>query len=256
MYMKRSYDEVMERLQNLDGKIKVDIIGYADSRKSSYPVYVAKYGSAMGNRIFLSAGIHGDEPAGVYSLLEFMEGPVLLHDDFEFSVFPCINPWGFENDKRFDYGGTDINRSFLEGNYNIADAINRYIADENGYVLAMNMHEDNTKIKVGDFPRKSNPRGFYLYEMSLDGDHMGPGIIRELENQDIGICKDKEIYGERNENGVIYSASENGELSQFLENYTKNIIVTETPTLWPIRKRILAQNSALRWVLGNSVTSS
>ena len=63
-------------------------------------------------RIYLSSGIHGDEPAG----------PLAMHDlvrrdswpeNAEIVLFPCLNPTGFRNNSRENAEGIDLNRDYL-----------------------------------------------------------------------------------------------------------------------------------------------
>lgn len=63
------YDLLIKRLDNIPD-IQPAIIGGLDS---GHPLYMISYG-VVGKRIILSAGMHGDEPAGVEALLRFVEG--------------------------------------------------------------------------------------------------------------------------------------------------------------------------------------
>ena len=47
--------------------------------------------------VFISAGIHGDEPAGVHAAVQFLNhGLPEYADRFNFVVMPCLNPDGFD----------------------------------------------------------------------------------------------------------------------------------------------------------------
>ncbi len=250
MKLKRSYTcEVQQKLEELRGQM--DVMAYVDPKTNNYPLYYVNAGDANAKRVLLSAGIHGDEPAGVYALLEFLAGPVKDYiKDINFSIFPCLNPWGFENDCRFNANGIDINRCFVRNTSRTAVMLKGFIKSRSGYRLAINMHEDNTGMKVGDFPVEANPRGFYLYETPINGQHLGPLLTRILGENGVEICKDSEIYSEKNNGGVIVPISIDGEFEKFLQDHSKKVIETETPTCWPLEKRIEAQRQALHVVLG------
>lgn len=62
-------------------------------------------------RILVSAGIHGDEPAGTLALLEFLEKDG-FSDAFEWLVFPALNPYGLLAGTRENGEGRDVNRDF------------------------------------------------------------------------------------------------------------------------------------------------
>ncbi|MFH1275987.1 MAG: M14 family metallocarboxypeptidase [Candidatus Woesearchaeota archaeon] len=256
--MKRNYqEEVVSPLYDLDARISVGVCATVGSSVKRYSLYYAQTNNhvQIGNftstepysnnkidplpKILLTAGIHGDEPAGVYALLRFMQGPLLNYlDRFNFLIFPCLNPWGFENDKRKNINGVDINRSFMMNTSVVALVLKTLIRDNLIYSFAMNLHEDDPLKPVGNLPIETNPRAFYLYEEQLNGRSIGMPIIRKLRDQEVKICSDVSIYGEGNQGGVIYSRSTSGELEQFLQRFTNNILTPETPTIWPLEERV------------------
>lgn len=69
-------------------------------------------------RIGLFAGIHGDEPEGVYALVRLLR---LLEDQLELAtgyclfIYPVCNPTGFEDGSRHSRRGKDLNREFWRG---------------------------------------------------------------------------------------------------------------------------------------------
>src|SRR5579862_8056795 len=59
-------------------------------------------------RVYISAGIHGDEPAGplaIRQLLQENRWPA----DMAFWICPCLNPSGFINNRRENPEGVDLN---------------------------------------------------------------------------------------------------------------------------------------------------
>ena len=68
--------------------------------------------AAAGSRVYLSTGIHGDEPAGPLAMRQ------LLQDDqwpsgLDLWVCPCLNPAGFTMNRRENADGIDLNRDYL-----------------------------------------------------------------------------------------------------------------------------------------------
>jgi hypothetical protein len=66
-------------------------------------------------RIGIFAGVHGDEPEGVYALVEFLkilESNPELAAGYALSVYPLCNPTGFEDNSRNSRRGKDLNREF------------------------------------------------------------------------------------------------------------------------------------------------
>ena len=62
--------------------------------------------------IYLSAGIHGDEPASTEALLVWAQENAARLRGMPLLLFPCLNPWGLRNNMRLDQSGTDLNRAF------------------------------------------------------------------------------------------------------------------------------------------------
>jgi len=66
--------------------------------------------------VYLSTGMHGDEPAGPLALLELLEND-LLERDLTFYICPCLNPTGLALKTREnapEHGGVDMNRDYIQ----------------------------------------------------------------------------------------------------------------------------------------------
>lgn len=101
-------------------------------------------GRPVGRRVYLNGGTHGDEPAGAEAVTRFLEDKrYLAWPDVEFTVTPCLNPWGYVHDRREGPVGRDLNRSFrraLPGTPEVAalkHALRRRVFD-----LFLDCHED------------------------------------------------------------------------------------------------------------------
>ncbi len=83
-------------------------------------------------RVYISAGIHGDEPAGPLAMRQ------LLHEntwpaELDLTVLPCLNPAGFLVNRRENPQGLDLNREYPSaggqgnaGSYRLARAPGRF----------------------------------------------------------------------------------------------------------------------------------
>ena len=60
--------------------------------------------------VYLSAGIHGDEPGAVLGLLTWAEHNISVLSSLPLLIYPCLSPWGLENNSRWDANGQDLNR--------------------------------------------------------------------------------------------------------------------------------------------------
>ena len=101
--------------------------------------------------LYLSAGIHGDEPAGTEALLEWAEaeGRALRH--LPLLILPCLNPWGLQENNRRDRSGRDLNREWRTSAHPLVGAVKSLLIGRR-IALALTLHEDY------------DGQGFYLYE--------------------------------------------------------------------------------------------
>ncbi len=122
---------------------------------------VAQSGDPRRPLVSLSAGMHGDEPAGPWALHALVRDR-LLDPAFSYRFWPCLNPTGMSAGTRINTDGRDINRSFsAEGRTPEARAViasNRDLA----FALSIDLHEDY------------EASGFYLYEP------LGPGSVAQF----------------------------------------------------------------------------
>jgi protein MpaA len=132
----------------------------------------ARAGSPL---IALSAGVHGDEPAGPWALLSIVRDG-LLDPRFNYRIWCCTNPTGYTLGTRQNVEGDDINRSFDRGG---TTPESRAIITSNRdrhFVLALDLHEDFE----GD--------GFYCYEPLMDSSApIGAAIVRALDDQGLPV---------------------------------------------------------------------
>lgn len=212
--------------------------------------------------VLLSAGIHGDEPAGVYALDEFLKQSVSAYaEKFNFIVLPCMNPVGFKRGTRENGNGADLNRNFSSKKpEKEARAIQEYLASlHKKFLVAVDLHEDPTDSVEPGFTLKDNPRAVYLYEASDKKARLGKKIISGLRADGIRVAGKKTIYGEVAANGVVWTSPSRASrwagsfTDSYLPHFTGHTFVVETPTCWPLKKRIVAHTKALSFILNAKI---
>src|ERR1019366_5902496 len=67
--------------------------------------------SAPRRNVYLSSGIHGDEPAGPLAMRQLLQENT-WPADISFWICPCLNPTGFPINRRENSGGIDLNRDY------------------------------------------------------------------------------------------------------------------------------------------------
>ena len=114
--------------------------------------------------IYISAGIHGDEPASSEALVTWAETNLARLPSLPLLLFPCLNPWGLVNNCRFDANGLDLNRVFHTDSSPVIAALKRLIAGDR-FSVALMLHED------------FDGQGFYLYEVQRERPFWGEALL-------------------------------------------------------------------------------
>jgi protein MpaA len=108
------------------------------------------------SRIYISAGIHGDEPAAPLAALRLLQEnqwPL----NAEIFLLPCLNPPGFTVNKRENTAGLDLNRDYRNSKAAETHAHIAWLERQPNFDLYLCLHED------------WESHGFYLYEQNPDG---------------------------------------------------------------------------------------
>ena len=104
-------------------------------------------------RIYLSAGIHGDEPAAPLALLQMLEAGV-FDDRAVWFLCPLLNPVGLTRGQRENADGLDLNRDYRSPQSNETASHIAWLRRQPNFDLTLCLHEDWEAV------------GFYLYELN------------------------------------------------------------------------------------------
>ncbi|MDF1738718.1 MAG: M14 family metallocarboxypeptidase [Verrucomicrobiales bacterium] len=114
--------------------------------------------------LYVSAGVHGDECAPPWALLQWVESEPAILTEKPVVIFPCLNPYGFVGNTRHDHAGMDLNRNFQDENVPLIGKWQEFLEDRE-FDLAINLHEDYDAL------------GIYLYEVVRTGSR-GDTLLR------------------------------------------------------------------------------
>lgn len=109
-----------------------------------------------GRRLYLSTGIHGDEPAGPLAVRRMVEAD-LFPGDADLWLCPCLNPTGCARNTRENAAGLDLNRDYRHLHSAEVRTHVGWLRDQPAFDLTLLLHED---WEAG---------GFYLYELNPAG---------------------------------------------------------------------------------------
>jgi protein MpaA len=110
-----------------------------------------------GPHIYLSAGIHGDEPAGPLALLELLQSG-FFEQPVHWSLCPALNPSGLAAGTRETASGFDLNRDYWLRSTPEVAAHASWIDALKVPEMFISLHED------------WETTGFYFYEIRLGED--------------------------------------------------------------------------------------
>jgi len=166
-------DRLLKAIEALAG-MKMRALGEIAYFGEAYPFWCAESDGGFGKKqICLSGGIHGDEPAGVEAVQQWLAALAKkqdLLDRFQFTVFPCINPFGYEYNTRENGAQVDLNREFDKKSPQSEVRFLKEAIAGRRFDFAYECHED------------LDSQGYYLYEMARNGRKpIGAAIIERIE---------------------------------------------------------------------------
>ena len=202
-------------------------------------------GRGNGKRVLISAGIHGDEPAGVETVCSFIERKYHLKfaQDWEITLVPCINPFGYETNTRANHEGVDLNRKFKSHSPTWEVVLAKKLFDS-PFDLTLELHED------------VDSSGYYLFHSSADGIRpaLVAGILNNVQTV-MPINMDAEIDELPANRGVIERAGIDDKMDWWpmafysLSKGTRTCLTLETATRFPMGTRIEAHLKAIETAL-------
>ncbi|SDS51176.1 M14 family metallocarboxypeptidase [Opitutus sp. GAS368] len=116
-------------------------------------------------RVYLSTGMHGDEPAPPWALLRLLEAG-FFDTRCTWFLCPLLNPTGFTRRTRENFAGVDLNRDYKSLRATEVQAHVTWLQRQPRFDLVICAHED------------WEAQGFYLYELNL-GQHptLAPAML-------------------------------------------------------------------------------
>ncbi|HEY1170074.1 MAG TPA: succinylglutamate desuccinylase/aspartoacylase family protein [Verrucomicrobiae bacterium] len=195
-----------------------------------------------GRRIYISTGMHGDEPAGPLAalrLLEENEWP----EDAEIWLLPCLNPTGFPSNTRENRNKVDLNREYHGSKEAEVIAHIAWLEKQPKFDVALCLHED------------WESHGFYVYELNPDERPSYSEPMIEAVSKVCPIDLSHEIEGRPAQGGIIRPSIDPASRPQWpeafylLQHKTRLSYTLEAPSDFPIRPRVDALVAGTRVVL-------
>jgi protein MpaA len=194
--------------------------------------------------IYLSTGIHGDEPAGAVALRRCIEED-LWPADTRFILCPCINPTGMAAVTRENKDGVDLNRDYRDPQTAEVCAHSAWILSLPPVDLALLLHED------------WEAEGYYVYEVNPHSvPSLAPRIIEAVREM-CPIQGDAKVDGLWDcIDGIIHPHLKPDERPKWAEavylsvHKARHTLTLESPSDFPLEFRVEAHVRAVNAALG------
>jgi len=182
-------------------------------------------------RIYVSTGIHGDEPAGPLAALRLIQEnhwPV----NAEIFLLPCLNPVGFTLNRRENADGIDLNRDYRNSKSAETLAHIAWLEWQPKFDLYLCLHED------------WESHGFYVYEQNPDNRPALAESIVEAVGKVCPIDLSESIEGRPAKNGVIrpniqpHERPDWPEAFYLIVNKSRQGCTLEAPSDFPLQTRV------------------
>ena len=192
--------------------------------------------------IYMSTGMHGDEPAGPLALRQLLQENQWPAEASLWAC-PCLNPTGFPLNRRENAEGHDLNRDYRHFETPEVRAHVAWLKRQPNFDVTLCLHED------------WESHGFYVYELNPD---QRPSLAAEIIKQVSTVCPIdlSLLIEEREAQGGIISPSLDPnsrprwpESFYLIQNKTRLSYTLEAPSDFPLATRVAALVTAVRTVL-------
>ena len=242
MQERRSIEETVAPLRRVHQAAFTALEGFGKSGRTCTLPRFSFAGPNSGDpiRLGLFAGIHGDEPAGTFALIEFLRflaAEPVAAESYLIHAYPICNPTGFEDNTRASRNGADLNRQFWKDSAEPeVQIIERELRDQHFHGL-IQLHADDTSDGLYGFVR-----GHTLSENLLKPALAAAGEIlpRNISAQ---------IDGFAAKDGIIFDAYEGILAAPAQIEPVPFEIVLETPHHAPMEKQVEALVVAMKTIL-------
>lgn len=248
-HLAHDYTQLIERWHHVAEATGLEILAFATAEEFQVFALRSKTGPTLDKGLYLSAGIHGDEPGAALGLIAWAEQNTELLSEQPCLIFPCLNPWGLVYNSRYNEWGYDLNRRFGGPIQPVILAWKR-IVDLTRYRLALTLHEDY------------DATGIYCYELGSDDLCLGEPALKACSSI-IPRHPGDEIEGRAAEGGLIHATEGIEEIARQIEEEEEGLpealylklhhaaysLTFETPSEYSLYDRVRAQVQFLDTVI-------
>jgi len=234
--LSRNTDMFYEKLQILSNRSPVLMHRNLAPRDEHLPLVLLSYRpTGATSSVFISAGLHGDEPAAVESVLQFIERVLeqpKQYARFNMDFIPLVNPTGWRDCTRLTAQGLDINRQYhlLKGKE--VKILENFLRGKH-YDLMIDHHED---------PR-DHVHAFYTVTYGNEDLSAIHGLVATVKSKGFKLRRFARTEGYFNVGKRLMPVLELRTFMLYARNhYSSRVYQVETPTELSVEQRVLLHN--------------
>lgn len=196
--------------------------------------------------LLFAGGFHGDEPAGPWGILQYLESSASL-DGVNVSFLPLVNPEGTRAGRHENDLGENPNRGF---GHSDTDGLP---PSKEGRILlgAINVIRPWTRDCFVSLHEDSGADRFYLF--TFEKSEM-PGEFTKMlvgvESSYFSQMKDRDLVNDRGSDGVIFNDHDGSFEDYLFKDGVPLTACTETPAQLAFEPRVSANVSIIKAVVG------
>jgi protein MpaA len=203
------------------------------TRPATRPAPHATRNTQHSPRLYISTGIHGDEPAGPLAALQLLQENA-WPAGLDLWLCPCLNPTGFQVNRRENREGLDLNRQYRTPEAGETLAHVAWLERQPSFDLCLCLHED------------WESHGFYVYELNPDNQ---PSLAEAMVARIGEVCpidRSEVIEGRPAHNGIIRPGVDPRarpdwpEAFYLITHKTRLSYTLEAPSDFPLPTRVAA----------------
>jgi hypothetical protein len=237
--------EYVERIQEAGRRAGFSLGYFGEVDGVGLPVLERHVENAHGHA-YISAGIHGNEPAACLALLYMLRMNV-FPQTLSYTIIPMLNPSGLLNNERENGHGIDLNRDYGPAPVSEETRLHMEWMRGRSFDLAICLHEDD------------DGEGYYLYAHFADKSMEGLEAVALSHAVQVMPIDSREIIDEMPaasgkvlppEDLLQEWRSDMPEALYLLFNHNvRAVLTTETPSGLPVGDRVDAHHRATIAVL-------
>jgi hypothetical protein len=239
----KAYNDFNDKLVSVCGRR--DFTLFTIGRIDSLDVYGVVINPKASKTICYTAGIHGNEIAGPFAVLNFLD-EVIVPRNTKVLAIPLLNPHGFVQGTRLA-GRVNLNRQFNKSDPPKREAgFLQKVMEQHSVQFLHSIHED------------CGADGFYLYYQSQKIKQKCKKIL-EVAKEHIKIDTRSVIYGDKVESpGLIFVDEKSAKIAKNAKSFEgwmfergTDYICTEGPMNISAKKRVRCIATVMRFVIEN-----